>query len=126
MYPPSFSNDLRTYNNKNYKFNKTKKTKLYTSLPSFSPKGNILPGQTVLITISTYHPFYEKKNQISNEQDAPYCKNTIQFYDTQTLQDLKQVFRCKNEKSEISGDISNNIHKPLGKLKIVFIFKILS
>eukprot|EP00102_Acyrthosiphon_pisum_P026285 XP_016663495.1 PREDICTED: snRNA-activating protein complex subunit 3-like [Acyrthosiphon pisum] len=85
--------------NKNHKFNQTKKTKLYTSLPTFSPKA--------------YHPFHEKKNQIPNETDIPCCKNTIQFYDTQTLQDLKQVFKCKNEESEISGDVSNNIHKPL-------------
>jgi len=119
----SSSSDLQTIKNKNHEFNQTKRTKLYTSLPRFSPKGNILPGETLLITISTYHPFHEKKNQIPNETDIPRCKNTIQFYDTQTLQDLKQVFKCKNEESEISGDISNNIHKPLGKLKFLFIFK---
>lgn len=122
MYSSS-SGDLHTLKNKNHNFHQIKKQKLYTTLPSVSSKGNILPGQTVLITISMYHPFHEKKNQIPNETNVPHCKNNIQFYDTQTLQDLKQAFKCKNEESEISGDISNNIHKPLGKLKFLFIFK---
>ncbi|XP_060836890.1 snRNA-activating protein complex subunit 3 isoform X1 [Rhopalosiphum padi] len=94
-------------------FYQTKKTKLYTPLPSFTPRGNITPGQTLLITISIYYPFHWTRNQIPDEAVFPRCKKTLQFYDAQTLQDLKQGFKCENEETEISGDISKTPHKPL-------------
>uniref|UniRef100_A0A2S2PMK6 snRNA-activating protein complex subunit 3 n=1 Tax=Schizaphis graminum TaxID=13262 RepID=A0A2S2PMK6_SCHGA len=94
-------------------FYQTKKTKLYTPLPSFTPRGNITPGQTLLITISIYYPFHWTKNQIPDEAVIPRCKKTLQFHDAQTLQDLKQAFKCENEETEISGDISKTPHKPL-------------
>jgi len=104
-------------------FYQTKKTKLYTPLPSFTPRGNITPGQTLLITISIYYPFHWTRNQIPDEAVFPRCKKTLQFYDAQTLQDLKQGFKCENEETEISGDISKTPHKPLGKSKFLFLYK---
>lgn len=94
----------------------TKKTKLYTPLPTFTPRGNIMPGQTLLITVSFYYPFHWLDNQHPNDEAIiPHCKDVLQFYETQTLEDAKQAFTCENVNSEISGDISGNPHKPLGR-----------
>jgi len=114
------TSDLQTLKVMKSDFYQTKRTKLYTSLPSFTPRGNILPGKTLLITISMYYPFHWTKYQIPDEAVIPNCKKTIQFYDTQTLQDLKHGFKCENVESEISGDISKSPHKPFGKSQFVF------
>jgi len=95
-----------------------KKTKLYAQLPSFTPRGNITPGQTLLIKVSLYYPFHWQQHQVLDEAVNPHCKNVLQFHDAQTLQDLKQSFKCENMDSEISGDISENPHKVLGNFKI--------
>lgn len=94
----------------------TKRFKLYAPLPQFTPRGNIVPGQTLLITVSLYYPFHWIKDQVPDEAVTPHCKDTIQFYDTQTLRDMKQAFKCENIDSEISGDISGDPFKPLGNL----------
>ncbi|KAL5233075.1 hypothetical protein ACI65C_000485 [Semiaphis heraclei] len=109
----TISSKLQTLNIMKSDFYQTKKTKLYTPLPNFTPRGNIVPGETLLITISIYYPFHWTQNQVPDEAVIPHCQKSLQFYDTQTLQDLKQGFKCENEESEISGDISKNPHKPL-------------
>lgn len=96
-----------------------KRTKLYTLPPIFTPRGNIIPGKTLLITISFYYPFHWLKDQFPDEAVIPHCKKTIQFYETQTLHDLKRAFQCENVDSEISGDISLDPHKPFGNFKLV-------
>jgi len=115
------SSNLQTLDVMKSDFYQTKRTKLYTPLPSFTPRGNILPGETLLITISVYYPFNWTQNQVPDEAVIPHCQKSLQFYDTQTLHDLKHAFKCENEDSEISGDISKNPHKPLGKSKFLFL-----
>lgn len=94
----------------------TKRLRLYSPPPIFTPRGFIVPGQTLLITVSLYYPFHWVKDQEQDEAVIPHFNEAIQFYDTQTLHDLKRAFRCVNVDSEISGDISENPHKPLGNL----------
>lgn len=109
----TITSDLRTLKVVNSDLYQTKRTKMYAPHPAFTPRGNIVPGQTLLITVSLYYPFHWV-NQDVDEAVIPHCKNAIQFYDTQTLKDLKQGFHCENVDSEISGDISEKLHKPLG------------
>lgn len=99
-----------------------KRTKLYTPPPSFTPRGGIVPGQTLLLTLSLYYPFHWLRDQFPDEAVIPRCKKVVQFHESQTLNDLKRYFKCENECSEISGDISNDPHKPLGNLNLNFIF----
>lgn len=115
MYNTPSSSSLQTLKILKSDMYQTKRTKLYTQLPSFTPRGNIVAGQTLLITISLYYPFHWIKNQVPDEALIPCCKTAIQFYDTQTFHDLKRAFKCENVESEISGDISKDPHKPLGK-----------
>jgi hypothetical protein len=115
----SIEGDLHTLKRVKNDLYQKKRTKLYTPLPNFTPRGNITPGQTLLITVSFYYPFHWMKNQDPDEAVIPHCKEVIQFYDTQTLQDLKNGFKCDNSESEISGDISTNPYKPLGNLKFI-------
>lgn len=99
-----------------------KRTKSYTPLPTFTPRGNIVPGHTLLITVSFYYPFHWMRDQTPDEAVIPNCKDVIQFHETQTLEDLKQAFKCENVNSEISGDISESPHKPLGNFIFIFLF----
>lgn len=108
------NSDLKTLKVVKSDLYQTKRTKLYTPLPTFTPRGNIVPGHTLLITISFYYPFHWMRNQAPDEAVIPNCKDVIQFYETQTLEDLKQALKCENINSEISGDISESPHKPLG------------
>lgn len=112
----SIDSDLKTLKVSKSDLYQTKRTKLYAPIPSFTPRGYIVPGQTLLITASLYYPFHWQKDQLPDDAVLPYCKEAIQFYDTQTLNNMKQAFKCENVNSEISGDISDNPHKPLGKL----------
>lgn len=116
------SSNLQTLNVMKSDFYQTKRIKSYTPLPSFTPRGNILPGETLLITVSIYHPFQWAQNNVLSEAIVPHCRKSLQLYDTQTLQDLKRGFKCENEESAISGDISKNPHKPLCKLHF-FIYR---
>lgn len=108
------SSDLCTLKVPKTDLYQNKRTKLYVPPPTFTPRGNIVPGKTLLITISLYYPFHLANNKMPDEAVVPRCKETIQFYDTQTLRHLKQAFKCENVDSEISGDISENPYKPLG------------
>lgn len=92
----------------------TKRTMLYTLPRPFSPRGNIVPGQNLLITTSLYYPFHWATDQAPDQAVIPRCKTVIQFHDNQTLHELKSIFNCENVDSEISGDISEKINKPLG------------
>lgn len=118
------TSDIRTLKPAKSDLYQIKRYKMYTSLPQFTPRGNIIPGQTLLITVSLYYPFHWTKDQIPDEAVTPHCKDTIQFCETQTLRDLKQAFKCENIDSEISGDISENPFKPLGNLEYVWILLI--
>lgn len=102
-----------------------KRTKLYTALPPFTPRGNLVAGQNVLITISLYYPFHWAKEQVPDHAVIPHCKCVYQFYDNQTLCDLKNAFKCENVDSEISGDISENPHKPSGNIKLIVLLLII-
>lgn len=113
--------DLRTLEVVKSDLYQRKRTKLYTPLPNFTPRGNITPGKTVLITVSFYYPFHWVKNQDPDEAVIPRCKDVIQFYDSQTLVDLKNGFKCENSESEISGDISKNPYKPLGNFNFILV-----
>lgn len=117
----NITSDLNTLKITKSDLYQTKRTKLYVPLPTFTPRGNIVPGQTLLITISLYYPFHLINDQLPDEAVIPHCKDAIQFYDTQTLRHLKHAFKCENVDSEISGDISEDPHKPLGNLKFIFI-----
>lgn len=110
--------DLRTLQVAKNDVYQTKRTKLYTALPPFTPRGNIVAAQTLLITISLYYPFHWANNQEPDHAVIPRCKCVFQFHDNQTLHDLKNAFKCENVDSEISGDISENPHKPLGNMKL--------
>lgn len=120
----TITSDLRTLKVVNSDLYQTKRTKMYAPHPTFTPRGNIVPGQTLLITLSLYYPFHWV-NQDVDEAVIPHCKNAIQFYDTQTLKDLIQGFNCENVDSEISGDISEKIHKPLGRLFEIYNYSFL-
>lgn len=109
-----FTSDIRTLKETKCDFYQTKRSRLYAPQPQFTPRGNIIPGQTLFITVSLYYPFHWAKDQLPDEAITPHCKDSIQFYDTQTLRDIKQVFKCENIDSEISGDISGNPFKPFG------------
>lgn len=118
----TISGDLHTLDVIKSDLYQNKRTKLYTPLPTFTPRGNITPGQTVLITVSFYYPFHWMRNQDLDDTVFPHCKEVIQFYDAQTLQDVKKGFKCDNSESEISGDISKNPYKPLGNFKFILVF----
>lgn len=118
----NITSDLQTLKVVNSNLYQIKRTKSYVPLPTFTPRGNIVPGQTLLITISLYYPFHLINDQILDDAVIPHCKDSIQFYDTQTLRHLKHAFKCENVDSEISGDISDNPHKPFGNLKFVYNF----
>lgn len=90
-----------------------KRTRMYVSPPSFTPRGNIIPGKTLLITVILYHPFRWMHGQVPDEAVKPHCKISIQFHESQTLEDVRKAFVCQNLDSEISGDVSDNPHKPL-------------
>ncbi|VVC24587.1 snRNA-activating protein complex, subunit 3 [Cinara cedri] len=107
------TSDIRTPKGSKCDCYQTKRFRLYSKQPPFTPRGNIIPGQTILITVSLYHPFHWAKNQIPDETITPHFNESIQLYDTQTLKDLKQAFKCDNVDSEISGDMSVNPNKPL-------------
>ncbi|XP_050434927.1 snRNA-activating protein complex subunit 3-like [Adelges cooleyi] len=109
--------DLQTLKKKKSDLYQTKRTRIYSPLPNFTPRGNIVPGQTVLITISVYHPFHWVSDQDPDEAVIPHCNDSIQFHETQTLRDIKQAIKCGNEDSEISGDISECPHKPFEYIK---------
>jgi len=102
-------------------FYQTKKTRMYAPLSNFTPRGSIVPGQTLLITVSIYYPFRWLKGQIQDQAVRPRFKSTYQFFDGQTLEDLKKAFHCDNIDSEISGDISENPHKSSGKFSNIFL-----
>jgi len=89
-----------------------KRGKMYTPLPKFTPRGYIIPGETLLITISIYYSFHWFRGQFPDEAVRPHCEVSIQLYDSQTLYDVRHAFRCSNVNTEISGDISDVPHKP--------------
>lgn len=124
IYESTNSSKLHVHKTIKTDLYQTKKTKLYTPIPNFAPRGNIVPGKTLLITVSLYYPFHWVKDQSPDEAVIPLCKKVIQFYDTQTLQDLKNAFKCENVDSEISGDISENPHKSSGNCVFEFIYLI--
>ncbi|XP_050438827.1 snRNA-activating protein complex subunit 3-like [Adelges cooleyi] len=104
--------DLETLKKPKGDLYQTKRTRMYSPLPKFSPHGIIVPGQTVLISISVYYPFHWASDQNPDEAVIPRFNSVIQFHETQTLRDIKQAIKCENEDSEISGDISESTHKP--------------
>ncbi|XP_050522486.1 snRNA-activating protein complex subunit 3 isoform X2 [Daktulosphaira vitifoliae] len=108
----SADGDLKTHKRSSSDLYQIKRTKIYTPPPVFTPRGNIIPGQTVLITISVYHPFHWIKDQDPDEAVIPHCNDSIQFHESQTLRDVKSAIKCINIDSEISGDISENPFKP--------------
>jgi len=111
----STNKDLRILDSVKSDLCQAKRTRMYVPPPSFTPIGNIIPGKTLLITVILYHPFHWLHGQVPDEAVKPHCKTSIQFHDGQTLADVKKAFVCQNIDSEISGDVSQNPHKPLGK-----------
>jgi len=111
----NFSKELRTLDPVKSDLCQAKRIRMYIPSPSFTPRGNIIPGKTLLITVTLYHPFHWMLGQVPDEAVKPHCKNSIQFHDSQTLEDVRKAFVCQNIDSEISGDVSHNPHKPLGK-----------
>lgn len=108
------NNDLQVLKVVKSDLYQTKRIKMYAQPPLFTPRGYIVPGQSLLITVSLYYPFHWAKDQEPDEAVIPHFNEAIQFHDAQTLRDVKQAFRCENENSEISGDISENPNKPFG------------
>lgn len=95
-----------------------KRGKMYSSPPKFTPRGHIIPGENLLITISMYYSFHWFQGQFPDEAIRPHCEVSIQFYDNQTLDDVRHAFKCANINTEISGDVSESPYKPFGKYNL--------
>jgi len=92
-----------------------KRTRMCAPPPSWTPRGNTDTDQTLLITVTFYHPFEWLHKRVRGENVRPHGKDSIQFHDGQTLRAVRRAFVCQNIERDISGDVGHNPHKPFGK-----------